>query len=161
MINLLQRQRPASLLPRTNLGFPPLDESFWSRFWDDYSFRSPFRAMTSFSADWMPDINISETEKEFTVEANVPGYEPKDIEVEIEDNVLTIKGDMKKEVEEKKKNYVRQECCAGSFFRQIALPLIDEAKATCKTKNGRLTIILPKKEVMKTENKASKLVIES
>ncbi|MBI3332336.1 Hsp20/alpha crystallin family protein [Candidatus Peregrinibacteria bacterium] len=159
MVKLLQRQRPL-LAPRTRLGFP-LDDSFWNRFWDDYSFRSPFRAMTPFSTDWMPDVDVSETDKEITVAANVAGYEPKDIDIEIEDNVLTIKGEMEKETEEKKRKYYRQERCSGSFFRQIALPPVDETKASCKAKNGTLTITLPKKEAKPIESKARKLAIES
>lgn len=159
MVKLLRHQRPVPA-PRTNLGFP-FDESFWNRFWDDYSFRSPLKALTSISADWMPDIDVSETDDDITVEANVAGYAPKDIDIEIEDGVLTLRGTMEKETEEKKRTYYRQERCSGSFFRQIALPPVDETKASCKAKNGTLTITLPKKEVKPIESKARKLTIES
>lgn len=167
MVKLLQRERPfgpaqgRSLFPHTGPRFP-LDMSFWDRFWDDYSLRSPFRALTAFPAEWMPDIDISETEKEIVIEANVAGYETKDIDIEIENNILTIKGEMEKETEEKKRKYYRQERCTGSFFRQIALPpAVDETQAKCKAKNGALTVTIPKKEAKKTESKARKLVIES
>lgn len=159
MVKLLQNPRSLPLL-RTDLGFP-FDETFWNRFWNDYSLRSPLRSLTELTADWAPDMDISETDKTITVEANVAGYEPKDISVEIEDNILTLKGEMKKESEERKKTYFRQERCTGSFFRQVALPPVDDTKATCKAKNGTLTITLPKKEVKAVESKAHKLAIES
>ena len=160
MAQLLQRQRPL-LSQRTHVGFP-FDESFWNRFLDDYTLRSPFRALTtSFSTDWTPDVDISETDKEVIVEANIAGYAPKDINVEIENNVLIIRGETEKDTEEKERRYCRQERCRGSFVRQIALPNIDETKAKCGAKNGTLTITVPKKEMKEIESKAHKLVIES
>lgn len=160
MVNLIAKQRqspfPVHFGPRFLF-----DDSFWNRFWDDHSFHGPLRAPRLFSADWMPDVDISETDKDIIVEANVAGYEPKDISVEIDDNVLTIKGEMEKNAEEKKKQYYRQERCAGSFFRQIALPPIDDTQAKCQAKNGTLTVIVPKKEAQPTSARLHKLTIES
>lgn len=140
-----------------------LDESFWNRFWDEYwgSIESPLRTLSEATAEWTPDVDVSETDKEVVMEANIAGYDPKKITVEIEDNVLTMKGEHAEEKEEKKRRYYRKERRSGAFFRQVALPPVDETKARCRARNGTLTITLPKKHVPETESKAHKLAIES
>lgn len=66
MVKLIQRQQSPAL--RTRLSFP-LDDVFWNRFMDDFMFRRTPRVPTEFSADWMPDVDVSERDKEITVEA--------------------------------------------------------------------------------------------
>ncbi len=94
-----------------------------------------------------PAVNISENEKEVKVKAELPGLDPKDIELSIQNNTLILKGEKKMEEEEKKDNFHRIECSYGSFYRAIPLPSeIDDTKVSAKFKNGVLEVILPKKE---------------
>ncbi len=125
-----------------------LVESLWR---DPFNF-SLFREVT------YPAINISENEKEIKVKAELPGLEPKDVELTIQNNTLILKGEKKLEEEEKKDNFHRIECSYGSFYRSIPLPTeIDESKVSAKFKNGILEIRLPKKE----EARGKKIPIES
>lgn len=96
-------------------------------------------------AKWSPRVNVTETDKEFTVSAELPGLEQKDVEVAIQNGALAIKGEKKEEKEEKDKNYHHVERSFGSFQRTIALPSeVDESKTEASFKNGVLTIKLPK-----------------
>jgi HSP20 family protein len=107
-----------------------------------------------------PSIDISETESELKVEAELPGVDQKDVEVIVTDNLLTIKGEKKAEKEEKKKDYHLVERSYGGFARQITLPFAaepDKAKATFK--DGILTIALPKPPDVKA--KAKKITINA
>ncbi len=100
-----------------------------------------------------PKINISDNEKNIIVTASVPGIAGKDISINVEDNLLTISGHTKREEEEGKEDsdYYRFEREEGSFTRTVSLPnQVDESKVEAKTKNGVLTITLPKIE--KTNN---------
>ena len=91
-----------------------------------------------------------ETDDQVVVKAAAPGVSPKDIEVTITGNVLTIKGEMKAEEKVEKGNYLRQERRYGSFCRQVALPegvKTDNVQATFK--DGILSLELPKVEAAK------------
>ncbi len=99
-----------------------------------------------------PAIEVSETDNEIIVKAAVPGVDKKDLNISILDNNLIIKGEVKKEKEEKKKNYYKQEIAYGSFSRTIPLPAevkVDEVKASMK--NGVVTITIPKSEKAKAK----------
>jgi len=107
-----------------------------------------FKEEFSFS----PAIEVSETDNEIIVKAAVPGVDKKDLNISILDNNLIIKGEIKKEKEEKKKNYYKQEIAYGSFSRTIPLPAevkVDEVKANMK--NGIVTISIPKSEKAKAK----------
>jgi HSP20 family protein len=107
-----------------------------------------------------PSIDVSETETELKIEAELPGVDEKDVEVVVSDNVLTIKGEKKTETEEKKKDYHLIERSYGSFTRSLTLPFAvqpDQAKATFK--KGVLTITLPKPPEVKA--KAKKIAVSS
>jgi HSP20 family protein len=107
-----------------------------------------------------PKIDISETETELKVEAELPGVDQKDVEVAVADNVLTIKGEKKAEKEEKKKDYHLVERSYGGFARQVTLPFAAEPdKAKASFKNGVLTVTLPKPPEMKA--KARKIAIKA
>ena len=71
---------------------------------------------------WAPRVDVEETEKEILVRADLPGIDPKDIDVQVVDNVLTVSGRKLEEKEEKKKNYHRLERFEGQFYRAIRLP---------------------------------------
>jgi HSP20 family protein len=118
-----------------------------NRTFDDF-FRGfdiePFGASDS-QGGFMPQINISEDEKEIIVSAELPGIDEKDLDISITKDALTIKGEKKTESEEKKKDYHRIERAYGSFSRTIVLPEnTDEGKAQAELKKGVLKITIPK-----------------
>lgn len=98
-------------------------------------------------------VDISEDEEAFHIEAEMPGLTKEDITLGVEEDVLTIKGERKKETEEKKKNYHRVERTYGSFSRSFNLgELIDQEKIEASFENGILHVNLPKaQEVRKTK----------
>ncbi len=108
--------------------------------------------------EWIPAVDVSETEDNIIVKADLPGVKPEEIEINISDNILTIKGEKKKEEEEKKENFYRVERYYGSFMRAIQLPVdIDVEKVKATYKDGVLKITLPKKAEAK---KAIKIEVE-
>jgi HSP20 family protein len=91
-------------------------------------------------------VDVIETEKEINVSAEIPGVESKDIDVSVEDGMLTIKGEKKYEREEKEKGQYRMERSNGSFERAIELPVeVDESKAKAEFKKAVLRLTLPKR----------------
>ena len=95
---------------------------------------------------WAPRVDVEETEKEFVVKADLPGVEPKDVDIQVVDNILTLRGGKEEKKEEKKKNYHRIERFAGQFYRAIGLPAgADADKVTATTSNGTITVTIPKK----------------
>jgi HSP20 family protein len=95
---------------------------------------------------WTPHVDVSETDKAVIVKADLPGVDPKDVEVMVEEGVLTIKGEKKEEHEEKQKNFHRMERFVGKFFRTLPLPAgADENHVTATTAKGVITITIPKK----------------
>jgi HSP20 family protein len=112
------------------------------------------------AAAMAPSIDVSETDKEIKIEAELPGVEEKDVEVVVTDNVLTIKGEKKAEKEEKKKDYHMVERSYGSFSRSLTLPFAaDPGKAKASFKNGVLSITMPKPPEIAA--KAKKIAINS
>src|ERR1035438_5411174 len=96
---------------------------------------------------WQPAVDIFETEDSIVIKAELPDVDQKDIEVRIEDNTLTLKGERKHGSEVKKENYHRIERYFGTFQRSFSLPANiqqDNVSATCE--RGVLTITLPKRE---------------
>lgn len=111
-----------------------------------------------FAAEEFPLLDICEDEKEITVKAELPGLEPDDIDVNITQGRLTIKGEKKFEDEEKKDNYHRIERSYGSFQRSVSLPPnVDTTKINAKFKNGILNLVIPKTEI----SESTKVKIES
>jgi HSP20 family protein len=92
-----------------------------------------------------PSMNVAETDKEIEVTAELPGLEEKDVQVNLADNVLTIKGEKKAEKEEKDKNYHLLERSYGSFSRRLELPAGTDADAIkASISNGVLKVTVPK-----------------
>ena len=99
-------------------------------------------------------FEVSETDDEIRVKAELPGIDEKDIEVTLDEDVLTIRGEHKQQHEEKKRNYHVSEMSSGSFYRSFPLQAaVDRDKATAKFKRGVLTLTLPKTELAKAERK--------
>ena len=93
----------------------------------------------------VPAVDFAEDEKAYTVTAELPGIEEKDVDVTVSGGMLTIKGEKKKETEEKDKNYYLSERSYGSFQRSFSLPEgIDQAKIAANFAKGVLTVTLPK-----------------
>ncbi len=102
--------------------------------------------------EFEPLVDVSETPEAITVKAEVPGMEAKDIEVKIEGDVLTLRGEKRSEREEKGKLFHRVERACGAFHRAFTLPVdvkVDAVKAVCK--NGVLEVVLPKREPARTK----------
>lgn len=94
---------------------------------------------------FMPSVDVKESEKEFTIRAELPGVEEKDIEITVTHDAVTIKGEKKEEKEDKGKNYYYMERSYGSFHRMIPLATETDAnKAEAGFKNGVLNITIPK-----------------
>jgi HSP20 family protein len=109
---------------------------------------------------FMPSLDVKESDKEFTIRAELPGVEEKDIEVTVTSEAVTIKGEKKEEKEDKGKNYYYMERSYGSFNRVIPLSTETEAnKAEASFKNGVLNVTIPKSPSAK--NKGTKVPIKA
>jgi len=105
----------------------------------------PFDRWPTFAASFAPSVDVTETDKEVRVQAELPGMDEKDIEVTLANGILTIQGEKREEREEKDAGSWCSECRYGRFHREIALPTqVDEAKATATLTKGVLTVTLPK-----------------
>ena len=103
-------------------------------------------------AAFIPSVDVKESDKEFTVRAELPGVEEKDVEVTVTNDTVTIKGEKKEEKEDKGKNYYYMERSYGSFNRVIPLTSETDAnKAEASFKNGVLNITVPKSQTAKTK----------
>lgn len=108
---------------------------------------------TMIVADWVPSVDISETDGEYQIKAEIPDVKKEDVKVTLEDGVLTIQGERKQEKEEKGKKYHRVERSYGSFVRSFTLPdLVDEEKVKAEFKDGVLNLLLPKSEKAKPKS---------
>jgi HSP20 family protein len=108
--------------------------------------------------EWMPALDVAETEEEVIVKAEVPGMDVKDIDITLTDGLLTIRGERKLENEDKKENYHRLERQFGSFSRSLKVGAEVKAEAIeADYKDGVLTVTLPKDE----EQKPKKIDVKS
>ena len=97
------------------------------------------------TADWTPSVDIKEEAERFLIHADVPGVDPKDIEVSMEDGVLTISGERKVEEREQAAGWTRTERLTGRFLRRFTLPETANAEGiSAKGEHGSLEIIIPK-----------------
>lgn len=105
---------------------------------------------TTTLADWQPLTDITEDEKEYLVKVELPEMKKEDVQVNIENGILRIKGERKAEKEEKTKKYHRIERSYGTFERSFTLPeAADGTKVTAEYKDGILRVHLPKTEKAK------------
>lgn len=138
------------------------DESFWDpmRLFSDSVF-SP--ALTGHSFQFFPSFDIAETKNELQIIADVPGYDPKNIKVHIDNGVLTIEGTMEEHHEEKDNDthwYCKQ-AARGNFVKRFSLPDgVTESSTSCKLKNGKLSITIQKPEVKEAKRTALPIDIE-
>jgi len=112
---------------------------------------SPMSGETEVSTrSWAPPVDIYETEDAIVLKAELPGIDPKDVEVRVEDNTLYLKGERNYEKEVNEQNYHRIERSYGSFARSFSLPnSISAEKVKAEYKDGLLTLTMPKREEAK------------
>ncbi len=114
----------------------------------------PFNLVDSFS----PRIDISEDDKHIYIDAEIPGVNKKDLKITLQDNILTIQGEKKREEEKKEKNFFRSERLYGTFQRSFTLPVeVDTDHVDAKFKDGMLHIKLNKIETKKSKEKLIEL----
>lgn len=98
--------------------------------------------------DWTPAVNIVESDKDFAIELSAPGFKKNDFKVNVENGILNISAETKKETEEKGKNFTRQEFRYDSFARSFTLPEnASEEKIDAKYEDGILKLSLAKKVI--------------
>ncbi|MFT5133085.1 MAG: HSP20 family protein [Gammaproteobacteria bacterium] len=96
-------------------------------------------------SQWRPAVDIREEENQFTIYADIPGVDPKDIDVSMENGVLSIKGERSSEQLTESNGFRRVERSSGSFYRRFSLPdTADAEKIEATSKDGVLKIVLPK-----------------
>ena len=122
-------------------------DRLWNRFLGETAFAK------TFAEEWFPSVDVSETKDRLIVKAELPGLEAKDVSVSISEDVLTIKGEKKREEEEKDQNRYCAERYYGSFQRSFRLPVnVQSAKIEATFDKGILKVTLPKtKEAKKKE----------
>ena len=120
-----------------------------SRFFNE-TLPAIFGGQEASTRTWAPPVDIYETDNTLVLKADLPGVDPKDVEVRVENGILYLKGERKFEKEEKKENYHRIERSYGVFTRSFALPnSIDTDHVTAEYKDGQLIQTLPKLEKAK------------
>jgi HSP20 family protein len=120
-----------------------------NRLFDDF-FGHPFTRREWTEETWSPSVDVSETKDNVIVNAEIPGMSKDDIQVSVQDNILTLSGEKKQEKEEKNVGYHRIERSYGSFRRSFTLPtFVQTDKVKAAYKGGILKITLPKTEEVK------------
>jgi HSP20 family protein len=99
------------------------------------------------TSDWVPAVDIKEEDDAFLIVADIPGVDPKDIEVHMDSGVLTIKGEKESEQKDEREGYKRVERSYGSFYRRFSLPdTADPEKISAKSNHGVLEVRIGKQE---------------
>ena len=119
----------------------------------DFSHSRPGYDDTSLlGGQWAPLVDIYDSKDNLVVKADLPGLSKDDIQVAIQENILTISGEKKQELNIRENEYLRTERFYGSFHRAITLPTeVDRTKVQANFKEGILELILPKKEEAKPQ----------
>ncbi len=119
---------------------------FFDRFFDDFGFPE-----LSDDKQWLPTIDVSETDDHVIVRAEVPGMDKKDINITMSEGLLTIQGEKKQEKKEEKENYRFVERRYGSFSRSLRIPNgVDANKVDASYKDGVLKVAIPRSEPEKS-----------
>src|SRR5437867_4652447 len=137
---------------QTSAKHPSLTGVFDNFFYNDWPLRPslfrdfPFDSFASRSESWVPAVNILEKDGNLILQAELPGFDEKSIDLKLEGNVLTLKGERKLENESDRANYHRVESFYGNFERSFTLPeTIQTDKIKAEYKNGILTVVIPQK----------------
>ena len=133
-----------SLTPWSSRGEMTSFRREMDRLFDRFFEGWPFRALVE-EGQWAPSVDVSENAKAVIVKAEIPGMDPKAIDLSVHGNILTLRGERKKEHEEKGEDFHRTERSYGAFSRSIRLPAeVDVPKITANYKDGVLKVHLPK-----------------
>ena len=146
-MNLIRREPITPLFPRFETPFFREMEEMSDRLGKFFgTWTRPFDVKESLKvADFLPAVDIQETEKEYLLKVEIPEIKKEDVSVTILENVLTVTGERKLEKEEKGKKFHRIERSYGTFVRTFALPVdADETKIAAEYKDGLLLLHLPK-----------------
>lgn len=131
------------------------DMTLMDRLFDEFSHFHGFPTVGGLETpDFSPSLEIVEKDKSFEGKLELPGMTEKDVEISIDDNILTIKGEKKREMKEEGEDYVVEEISYGSFRRELPVPTnVDPEGIKAAFKDGILTLSLPKIEEKKKETK--------
>ena len=133
-------------------------KSEMDRVWDSFFATKP-AVKAGEGGEWFPSLDVTETKNDILVKAEIPGMDPKDIDISLNNDILTIKGEKKQEKEEKEENYHLIERSYGKFVRSVKLPgEVKSDKINASYKNGVLNITLPKSEEAKKKEVKIKVV---
>ncbi len=125
--------------------------SLFDRFFGDQDLATEGGELSPANRNWLPPVDIYENENAFVATADLPGLEKNDIEVSLEDNVLTVSGERNYAKNGEEGSFRRIERAYGTFRRSFTLPTgVDAAKVEARFENGVLTLTLPKAETAKT-----------
>jgi HSP20 family protein len=162
LIPIKKNNRAIQVRPREEdslMGLQRRMNRLFDDFFGDWGLE-PFGGFGQAGREFLPSIDVAETDKEITVTAELAGLDQKDVELTLNNDVLTIRGEKKQESEHKDAKSFHKECSYGSFVRTIQLPAeVDQDKVKAEFKKGVLKIQLPKVEVETT--KAKKIDIQS
>lgn len=101
------------------------------------------------TAEWAPAVDIKEETDKFVIHADIPGVKPEELDINMEEGVLTIKGEKKTEAKTDEEGFKRIERTYGSFYRRFSLPDTANSDAiSAQSKHGVLEIIIPKREAV-------------
>jgi HSP20 family protein len=126
-------------------------DDLWNRFFGEMP-------LAEHAWEWMPSVDIAETDGNVTVKAELPGMDAKDIDIDVSGDVLTLRGEKKTEEEKKEERYFCRERHYGAFQRSFRLPAwVQSDKVDAEFKNGVLSINIPKSE----ESKQKKIEIKT
>ena len=121
------------------------------RFWESFFVGKP-RKRVHEEGHWLPSVDVSETKNDVVVKVELPGMNPKDLDISLSDGSIVIKGEKKQEKEQKEENYHMVERSYGAFSRSVRLlQEMQGDKIVAKCKDGVLKITLPKSEKAKAK----------
>ena len=146
--------RDITTIPRRDLGRSIFDDDFGNIF--EGFFRPMTSSLEDFEKELRPATDIVERENDYLVTADLPGIKKEDIQVTLDNGVLTISAETKEEKEEKKgENYIRKERRYGKYTRNVSLNhQVDENKVEATYHDGVLELVLPKLEAVKPKKLA-------
>jgi HSP20 family protein len=158
MVKDPERSRKGEIAPRYSDPFGAL-RSEMDHLFDSFmgglpTFPTMFRAGGARGLALMPSMDVKETDKEISIEAELPGLDEKDVSLTIQNGVLTIEGEKKFEHEEEKENYHVTERRYGSFQRSLRIPdTVNEDKIEARFDKGVLKVMLPKRPEAASEQR--------
>lgn len=142
---------PSSFRARQHAFHPqnPLHEEFskvLGKFFSDAEAEAEGDASSVVTSQWVPRVDIKEEANRFVIFADLPGMDPRDIEIHMDKGILTIKGERKAETRSENERYARVERAHGVFYRRFALPeSADQDGIAATGRNGVLEIVIPKR----------------